>query len=110
MAIRTGITGAVRSQIAGRVNAATSSVLRSGVDFLQNTVKEGATAAFNSLTKGKFSTTFLSYPSDVDSDQQQGHYIIFNVNTFTPGKAKSPKTKKDFIEIKRALRAERLTR
>ena len=50
MAVLTGITGAVRSQIAGRVNAATSGVLRSGVDFLQNEIKN-ATRNFKFLTQ-----------------------------------------------------------
>ena len=109
MTVLTGISGAVRSQIAGRLNSAVSSTLRSGVDFLTGTTKEGANAAFNPLSNGKFNTNIMSYPSDVDSDPQQGHYIIFNINKFAPGKAKSPKTKKDFAGIIRDLKAERLT-
>ena len=109
MAVLTGITGAVRSQIAGRLNSSLGNMFE-GIGNLSNTSKEAATSALGQLSKtGKFDTSVLSYPSDVDSDPQQGHYIIFNVNKFTPGKASSPKTKKDFTKIKRALKAERLT-
>jgi len=97
MTVLTGITGAVRSQIAGRLNSAISGGLRSGVGSLAGTAREAATSALDSISnKGKFTTSIMSYPSDVDSDPQQGHFIIFNINKFTPGKATSPKTKKSF--------------
>ena len=100
MAILTGITNAVRSTIAGRLNSAVSGAIKSGVGSLTGASKEGATSALGSIAKGgKFNTSILSYPSNVDSDPQQGHYIIFNINSFTPGKVKAQKTKKTFSEV-----------
>ena len=101
MAILTGITGAVRSTIAGRLNSAVSGGIKSGVDFLSGGAKDAANSALSSLpTKSKFTTSVMSYPSNVDSDPQQGHYIVFNINSFTPGKAKSTENNKDFNKIK----------
>jgi hypothetical protein len=100
MSVLTGITGAVRSQIAGRLNSAISGGIRSGVGSLTGVAREAATSALGSIERGgKFITSVMSYPSNVDSDPQQGHYIIFNINKFTPGKVKSPKTKKTFNEV-----------
>ena len=91
MVVLTGITNSVRSTIAGRLNSAASS----GLGSLRNTTIEGATSALDAISKKtKFSTTVLSYPANVTDDPQQGHYIVFNVNAFTPGKAKSPKMNK----------------
>ena len=96
MVVLTGITNSVRSTIAGRLNSAASS----GLGSLRNTTIEGATSALDAISKKtKFSTTVLSYPANVTDDPQQGHYIVFNVNAFTPGKAKSPKNNKGFKEV-----------
>ena len=47
MAVLQGITGAVRSQIAGRINSAVSSTIRSGVGSLSGAAREGANSALN---------------------------------------------------------------
>ena len=63
MTVLTGITGAVRSQIAGRLNSAISGGLRSGVGSLAGTAREAATSALDSISnKGKFTTSIMSYP------------------------------------------------
>jgi len=101
------ITNKVRSTIAGRLNSAVSGAIKSGVGSLTGVTKEGATSALGSIAKGgKFNTSILSYPSNVDSDPQQGHYIIFNINSFTPGKLEPQKTKKSFSEVVNKISAE----
>ena len=103
MAVLQGITGAVRSQIAGRINSAVSSTLRSGVGSLSGAARGGATSALNAIpSKNKFSTDVMLYPSNVGS-ARQGHYIMFNINEFTPGKIKAAKAKKDFESIKQQV-------
>ena len=105
MVVLTGITNSVRSTIAGRLNSAASS----GLGSLRNTTIEGATSALDAISKKtKFSTTVLSYPANVTDDPQQGHYIVFNVNAFTPGKAQSPKMKKAFKEVADLIKREGL--
>lgn len=99
MAVLQGITGAVRSQIAGRINSAVSSTLRSGVGSLSGAARGGATSALNAIpSKNKFSTDVMVYPSNVGSPRQ-GHYIMFNINEFTPGKIKAAKNQKQFDAI-----------
>ena len=104
MAVLQGITGAVRSQIAGRINSAVSSTLRSGVGSLSGAAREGANSALNTIpSKNKFSTDVMMYPSNV-GDPRQGHYIMFNINEFTPGKIKAAKAKKDFAAMRQQIR------
>ena len=99
MAVLQGITGAVRSQIAGRLNSAVSSTIRSGVGSLTGAAREGANSALNIIpSKNKFSTDVMLYPSNVGS-ARQGHYIMFNINEFTPGKIKAAKNQKQFDSI-----------
>jgi len=99
MSVLQGITGAVRSQIAGRINSAVSSTLRSGVGALSGAAREGANSALNTIpSKNKFSTDVMLYPSNVGSPRQ-GHYIMFNINEFTPGKIKAEKNQKQFDSI-----------
>ena len=99
MTVLQGITGAVRSQIAGRINSAVSSTLRSGVGSLSGAARGGATSALNTIpSKNKFSTDVMVYPSNVGSPRQ-GHYIMFNINEFTPGKIKAEKNQKQFDAI-----------
>jgi hypothetical protein len=100
MSVLTGITGAVRSQIAGRLNSAIGGGLRSGVGSLTGTAKEAATSALGSIDKTqKFTTKVMSYPENVANDPQSGHFILFQINEFTDGKLKSQKTKKAFNEV-----------
>ena len=97
MAVLQGITGAVRSQIAGRLNSAVSSTLRNGVGSLSGATREGANSALNTIpSKGKFTTSVMSYPEDVANDPQAGHFILFEIFEFTQGKLKSPKVDKSF--------------
>ena len=101
------ITNKVRSTIAGRLNSATSSAIRSGVGSLTGVTKEGGTSALGPIEKsGKFNTSILVYPSNVDSDPSQGHHIIFTIKSFIPGKVEPQKTKKSFPEVVNKISAE----
>jgi len=93
------ITNKVRSTIAGRLNSFVSGAIKSGVGSLTGAAKEGATSALGFIAKGgKYGTTILTYPANVDSDAQQGHYIVFDVREFTAGKIKHVNSKKDFTK------------
>ena len=99
MSVLTGITGAVQAQIAGRLNSAVSGALRSGIGSLTGAARGAATSALGPIDKtGKYTTAMYAYPSNVGSDTQ-GHYIIFNVNEFTPGKIHTKQTRKSYTEI-----------
>ena len=101
------ITNKVRSTIAGRLNSAVSGAIRNGVSSLTGTTKEGATSALGSIAKGgKFNTSILVYPSNVDSDPSQGHHIIFTIKSFIPGKVEPQNTKKDFSKVVNNISAE----
>ncbi len=97
MAVLQGISGAVRSQIAGRLNSSVNSTLRTLGTPKNSTWK-------NPNINTKYSTDVMMYPSNVGS-AEQGHYIIFNINEFLPGKIKAAKAKKDFEAIKQNIRA-----
>ena len=73
MAVLQGISGAVRSQIAGRLNSAVNSTLRTLGTPKNSTWK-------NPNINTKYSTDVMMYPSNVGS-AEQGHYIIFNINS-----------------------------
>ena len=54
----------------------------------------------------KHKVNHFSYPSDVDSDPMQGHYIIFNINSLTAGVLEAEKRKKDIAAYDKAGRAQ----
>ena len=92
------ITSAVRSVIAGRLNAAKA--FNNGVGSLTGTAKEAATSALGSIDKTqKFTTKVMSYPDDVANDSQSGHFILFTIYEFTDGKLRQQKTQKSYDEI-----------
>ena len=92
MAVLTGISDAVRAGIAGAAGQA----VKAGADAVRNIAGlnvEGSNSALASsigANKGT-SRNILTYPLDVDSDPQQGHYIMFMINERIPGKIKKNK-------------------
>ena len=96
MAILTGISDAVRAGIAGAAGQA----VKAGADAVRNIAglnKEGSNSALASsigANKGT-SSNILTYPLDVDTDPQQGHYIMFMINERIPGKLKKNKGSKN---------------
>ena len=96
MAVLTGISNAVRSGIAGAANQA----VKAGGNAVRNIAglnKEGNNSALGSTfsaNKGT-SSNILTYPINVDSDPQQGHYIMFMINERIPGKLAKNKGNKN---------------
>ena len=43
-------------------------------------------SARNDLDQGRFNVKHLSYPLNVDTDNRQGHYIMFNINELKKSK------------------------
>jgi len=100
MAILTGITGAVRANIAGYANKA----IRAGSNQIKSIVGlpvEGSTSALDNIINlsKRNSTKILTYPINVDTDRQQGHYILFEINKRIDGKLAKNKDKKNIGQV-----------
>tara|TARA_R100001015_G_C4619244_1_gene175902 strand:- start:202 stop:1374 length:1173 start_codon:yes stop_codon:yes gene_type:complete len=96
MAILTGITGAVRANIAGFA----SQKVRAGTDRIRNLAglsKEGGNSGLGEIFNAgqRTNSNIFSYPINVDSDPQQGHYIMFFINERIPGKLAKNKGNKN---------------
>ena len=96
MAVLTGITGAVRANIAGAAQQAVRSAA-TGVKKIAGLPTEGGNAALGAVSNlmGGTSSNILTYPIAVDTDPQQGHYILFHINTRKNGKLLTPKSGKN---------------
>ena len=96
MAVLTGITGAVRANIAGAAQQAVKSASNQ-IKTIAGLPVEGGNSALAQVSNlmGGTSSGILTYPINVDSDPQQGHYILFHINTRKNGKLLTPKTKKN---------------
>ena len=100
MAILTGITGAVRANIAGYANKA----IRAGSNQIKSIVGlpvEGSTSALDNIINlsKRNSTKILTYPINVDTDSHQGHYILFEINKRIDGKLAKNKDKKNIGQV-----------
>jgi len=100
MAILTGITGAVRANIAGYANKA----IRAGSNQIKSIVGlpvEGSNSALDNIINlsKRNSTKILTYPINVDTDRQQGHYILFEINKRIDGKLAKNKDKKNIGQV-----------
>jgi len=107
MPVLTGITGAVRANIAGFANKA----VRAGTNEIRNIA--GLNIEGNNSTLGSIfganqgtSSNILTYPINVDSDPQQGHYIMFMINERIPGKVAKNKNAKGLSEAQKKVIAE----
>ena len=107
MPVLTGITGAVRANIAGFANKA----VRAGTNEIRNIA--GLNIEGNNSTLGSVfganqgtSSNILTYPINVDSDPQQGHYIMFMINERIPGKVAKNKNAKGLSEAQKKVIAE----
>ena len=107
MAVLTGISDAVRAGIAGAANQA----VRAGTKGIKNIT--GLSIEGNNSTLGSVfganqgtSSNILTYPINVDSDPQQGHYIMFMINERIPGKVAKNKNNKGIGEAKKKIEVE----
>ena len=117
MAIRDGIKNAVASNIGAAVNRTVSSSLRRvagnlfGVDLVPGRGTAGGPTT--PIRKpNKYTTKNLAYPTGVEADPTQGHYIIFEILAQNPGKLKAfekkaQKVKEDHVVTKKREERER---
>ena len=107
MAVLTGISDAVRAGIAGAAGQA----VKAGANAVRNIAglnKEGSNSALASSigANKRTNSTILTYPMNVDTDPQQGHYIMFMINERIPGTLKDNKTNKSFESIVQGIKEE----
>ena len=107
MAVLTGITGAVRANIAGAAQRAVKGAAE-GIKSIAGLNPEGSNSALGATANlmGGTSSNILAYPINVDSDEQQGHYVLFHINTRTNGKLITAKADKNLDARMKALQRE----
>ena len=101
MAVLTGITNVVRANIAGAAQQALKKAVAGDVKSIAGLNPTGSNSALGATTNlmGGTSSNILSYPLAVDTDPQQGHYVLFHINSRINGKLVTPKTKKDLTSV-----------
>ena len=104
MAVLTGITNVVRANIAGAAQGALKTAA-SEVKSIAGLNPTGSNSALGATTNlmGGTSSNILSYPLAVDTDPQQGHYVLFHINSRINGKMSTPKTKKDLTSVTKII-------
>ena len=107
MAILDGVKNAVAANIGAAVNKSVSSGLKRvagnlfGVDLVPGRGSLGGPSA-PIRTPTKYTTENLAYPSGVESDPTQGHYIIFEILAQNKGQLSAFKKKEAAIDKTRA--------
>jgi len=103
--VLTPITGAVRSNLAGLAGKA----VRAGTDQIKSiaglnrTGSNSQLATQSSLSMRRGGTNVLTYPLNVDSDPQQGHYVLFEIEEIDHGKLAKNKNKKGVSDVQRKM-------
>jgi hypothetical protein len=107
MALLTGISGAVRANVAGMAGRAVKSA-SSTVKSIAGLNPEGSNSSLDTIAKTTRtgSSSILTYPLNVDNDPQMGHYILFHINTRTDTKIKSTRERKSIHDAARKLQKE----
>ena len=106
--VLTPITGAVRSNLAGLAGKA----VRAGTNQIKSIAglnREGVNsqlATQSSLSMRRGGTNVLTYPINVDSDPQQGHYVLFEIEEIDHGKIAKNKNKKGVSDVQRKMELE----
>ena len=106
--VLTPITGAVRSNLAGLAGKA----VRAGTNQIKSIAglnREGNNsqlATQSSLSMRRGGTNVLTYPINVDSDPQQGHYVLFEIEEIDHGKIAKNKNKKGVSDVQRKMEQE----
>ena len=106
-AVLTGITNVVRANIAGAAQRAVKTAA-SEVKSLTGLNPTGSNSGLSKVAglAGGTSSSILSYPENVHSDPQQGHYVEFFINTRTNGKLLAGDSRKDPTAAHDAIVAE----
>ena len=80
---------AIRNAIENKVQGAISSSLKKvagGILRGNRSNTQLPPSARNNLDQGRFNVKSLSYPLNVDTDNRQGHYILFEINELKKSK------------------------
>ena len=106
-AVLTGITNVVRANIAGAAQQAVKTAT-GNIKSIAGLNPTGSNSQLGQMSNlmGGTSSNILSYPLNVDTDEQQGHYVLFHINTRTNGKLLTPKSGKNMKAIIDKARAD----
>ena len=106
-AVLTGITNVVRANIAGAAQQAVKTAT-GNIKSIAGLSPTGSNSQLGQMSNlmGGTSSNILSYPLNVDTDEQQGHYVLFHINTRTNGKLLTPKSGKNMKAIIDKARAD----
>ena len=105
--VLTGITDTVRAVAAGAAQRAVKSAAE-GIKSIAGLNPEGSNSNLGATANlmGGQSSSVLAYPINVDSDEQQGHYVIFHINTRSNGKLLAGDKRKDMDGAVKAIKSE----
>ena len=105
--VLTGVTDAVRAVAAGAAQRAVKSAAE-GIKSIAGLNPEGSNSNLGATANlmGGQSSTLLAYPINVDSDEQQGHYIMFHTRTRSNGKLLAGDKRKDMDAAVKAIKSE----
>ena len=104
MAILDGIKNAVTANVARSANKVAVNGLNNIVgDIFGTNPLTGPAAQLAQRQQSKFCTKNLAYPAGVEGDDQQGHYIIFEILEQNKAKLKSSKGENKIAELKKEV-------
>ena len=86
------MTDAIRQVVSGQLGRVLNSGLSSVKSGLLGNKGRNSAPGGAMQSRGKYTTNVLQYPMGVDNDPQQGHYILFNINTNKQPKLHKEKT------------------
>ena len=92
------ITNYVKFNAASLATGIAAGVAGKAVKDFAEGVRRGITGSTSPINhakaRGRKNTEIIAYPFTVDEDEQQGHYIMFNIYLHGKGKLVTPKTAK----------------
>ena len=107
MSVLTGITDTVRAVAAGSAQRAVKSAA-DGIKSIAGLNPEGSNSGLGATANlmGGTSSSILAYPINVDTDEQQGHYVLFHINSRSNGKLIAGDKRKDMNEVVKKIEKE----
>ena len=105
--VLTAITDTVRAVAAGTANRAVKDIAK-GVKTIAGLNAEGSNSTLGATANlmGGQASSVLAYPINVDNDEQQGHYILFHINSRSNGKLLAGDKRKDMSESVKKIEKE----
>ena len=105
--VLTAITDTVRAVAAGSAQRMVKDIAND-VKSIAGLNAEGSNSTLGATANlmGGQSSTLLAYPINVDSDEQQGHYIMFHTRTRSNGKLLAGDKRKDMDAAVKAIKSE----